>query len=249
VGEVVTLQPVGLPERDFAPAVDQWTKTIKSLPTAEGYAKLSDEERREANERLGAHLLEIKALRGEIEDTFRPTITAAHKTWQEALKARARHDDPLEKTEALGKGLQKAYLNHEDAVQREAERQASLAAKKAEEDILLEQAQAFEDAGDPATAAAIVAAAPVAPPPPPPVPRTVPQVTGVTSALVWKGRVTDLMALVKAIAAGAPGVSLALLQPAGQATLDAWAKSTKGAVQSPGIVAYQERQVSLRSAR
>lgn len=148
----------------------------------------------------GAKLLDIKALRKEIADTFDPIISKAHAAHKAACDEKRRHDAPLSDAESI---LKQGMLGYQQAQQRKAaEERARREAeqRRAEEELRLAEATALEEAGEPEQAAAVLVAPSIAPPvvvaPP------VPQVKGISTKTTFKGILENKAALVKAIAAG-----------------------------------------------
>ncbi|MDA8121387.1 MAG: hypothetical protein M0Z38_02325 [Deltaproteobacteria bacterium] len=125
----------------------------------------------------------------------------------------------------------------EDRARREQEqRQAEEKARKEAEEAALRAAQEAEASGDKEEAAAIieeVIAAPVFVPPPPPPPK----LSGSAEVTTWKMEVTDLKALVLAVASGkAP---LSYLQ-ADEVAIRRTVTAQKGSFSCPGIKTWPE---------
>lgn len=126
--------------------------------------------------------------------------------------------------------------------QRRKAEEAAAAGKAEQAAKLLAKADATEQAGTEkaqilqTTAAVISAPIPVA---------EAPAATGISTRGVWKAEVSDLMALVKAVAAGDAPVTL--LQ-ANTTAINQTAKALKSAMNYPGIRVWQEQTLAARAA-
>lgn len=189
---------------------------------------------------LAAALLQtVKALRTEVDATFTPICEKAHATWKEALAQRKKHDEPLVESEAI---LKHAMLKYTEAEERrqQAERAAlEEQARAAEEQVRLDEAAALEAAGETAMADAVLSMPSIAPPVT--LAPVAPRVAGIARRTVWKAQVTDLRALVAAVAAGT--VPLAALQ-ANDAVLQGQARSLKGELRWPGVRVFPESSIA-----
>jgi hypothetical protein len=123
---------------------------------------------------------------------------------------------------------------------RRAEEEARAAAIKQEEDRILEDAAAAEKAGDKALAAEIIAQ-PVEAPMVTVAPDTA-KLAGVTGRVTWSAEVTDLMALIRHVAAH-PDL-LHLLMPS-MVSLNAMARAQKEALKLPGVRPVSSRNYSV----
>lgn len=217
-------------------------------------------------ERAGAMLLLIKTFRKKVADLTSPVIDATHRAWKAALAQRSALDGHAEEAERIIKKelgawdqkqeeLREAARREQErlqaAAEAEARRLADLETQRLQREAEARQRQEAERAkaaGDIAKAERIAAAsvvvAPVAPRPvfvavPPPA--ETPRVEGVSSREGWKAEVTDLAALVRAVAANqAP---LACLQP-DMKVLNGLARSLKKDLVFPGVKAVRDRIVS-----
>ena len=124
-------------------------------------------------------------------------------------------------------------VKHLDPASAEAQRVADEAARKAAEDQQLAEAAAAEAAGD-REAAEAIAAAPTFVPPVIVAP-AIPKVAGIARRETWSAKVTDLAALVRAVANGqAP---LTALTP-NMTVLNGLARSMQAQMRIPGVQAF-----------
>lgn len=178
----------------------------------------------------------IKDFRREINATFDPIIDLAHKAHKEAIAQKKKVESPLVEAETILRPAMAAYEEERRRIQAEAQRKAEEEARKIAEDEALAEAAAAEAAGDSGVAEAIinspvvaphVVAAPVAP-----------TVKGVSYRDNWSAQVTDMMALVKAVAAGTQPITLLA---ANLPTLNQMARALKGAFNVPGCRAVCDK--------
>lgn len=197
----------------------------------------------EAGFRRAAEMLTgIKALRARIEETFGPIIKKAHSAWQEAIKQRRQHEDPLTAAEATIKIGIARYQAEGDRRRRDEERRLAEIARKADEDARLEEAERLEAAGELELAERVIEAPSIAPTPilPPAV-----KVDGVVTRKIWRAEVTDVRALCKAVAEGTAAVTL--VEP-NRPALNKMAVALKEGFAVPGCRAVAETSVAA-SAR
>ena len=138
----------------------------------------------------GKFVVWLKDLRKAVAAAHNPTIHAKHLAHQAALKDKARLDDPLAQTEAAFDRPMRDYLVEERRQREEATRIAEAAARKTEEDAILAEAVAAEQAGAPEEAEAILSAPVVVPSVV--IPKAVPKVEGLRTTTKWRWKVTDL---------------------------------------------------------
>lgn len=184
-------------------------------------------------------LLDIKGLRAEIQATFGPIVQKAHAAHKEAVAQRTRHEEPLKEAEKLIKARMGTWQRAEEQRAREEAARLAAVARKHDEEARLREAEALEAAGE-AEAAERVLDEP-APAPPPPPPTRVPQVKGIAGRDIWRFEVTDLMALVKAVAAGS--VPLAAVEASTKA-LGQQARSLQKEMRWPGVRVWSERSIA-----
>lgn len=205
-------------------------------------------------------LREIKGLRGEIEATFGPIIAKAHAVHREACAQRKKHEAPLELAETAIKRTMGAYVlaeerrAHEDQARldreaRELEARRIAEERVAEEAARLVEAEALEAAGMREEADAVLAAPmpepdPIpAPPPPPTIAR--PTAAGISVRETWSAEVTDLAALVRAIAEGRAPLTLVQVD---RTAIGQWARATKGSVTLPGVRIVSGTGIAARAS-
>lgn len=219
-----------------------------------------------AGEMLKTVALYVKKV-GEVMD---PIVEANHRAHKVAVAQREALLRPATTAKKLlGERMatweqEQAQLRREAeaAAQRERERLESEARAQAEteqrrlakeeEDRRLEEAAALEAQGDRVGAAKLIeqpVAAPIVTPAPvyqprPPV-AAPPKVEGVGFRDVWTAEVIDLLALVRAVAAGQAPITLLQVNTT---ALNGMARSLKGAMNVPGVRTVSSRATSVRTA-
>lgn len=114
----------------------------------------------------------IKGLLAEIDETFKPSIEAAHKAHKAILAAQKKHAEPLETAAGIVKKSMADYQKAQEQAQAEAQR---IAREKAEEDKKLAQALGMDEP-TPAVADKPIEA---------------PKTDGVSYREVWKFEIVD----------------------------------------------------------
>ena len=185
-------------------------------------------------------LLTVKDLRKQVAETFAPIIEKAHQAHKTAIAQRGKIEEPLIQAEALIKSRIGTFLIAEEAKRKEEERRLHLIAEQEAENRRLADALAAEAEGDFEEAEAILKELPAFVPPPI-VPRTVEPGGGISMREVWSCNVTDLKALVEAVAKGR--VPLMALQ-ANTVFLGQQARSMKGELRYPGVVVWAEKSIA-----
>ena len=210
-------------------AVDAWPAMAQALTVVDtvSYQVAAD------------RLLDIKGLRAEIEATFGPIVKKAHEAHKEATGQRKRHEEPLKAAEGIIKARMGGWQRQEEQRAREEAARLAAEALKRDEEARLVEAEALEAAGEAEAAGRVLDKPPPAPPPPPPT--RVPQIKGIAGRDIWKVEVVDLMALVKAVAAGT--VPLAAVEASGK-VLGQQARSLQGEMKWPGVRVYSERSIA-----
>jgi len=208
------------------------------------------------------HLRGIKALRDEIAKTFDPIIEAAHKAHRKAIEQRKLIEAPLldaktildRKVGAYAAKVERDAREERERVEREArekrEREAKLALEEREQAEA--EARAAREAGDQAAverAAADVKAAveleqEAAQAPPPYLPPAMPvRSFGVSTRDTYKFEVTDLHALVQAVASGKAPIRYL---DANLAIIGGEVRASKGQLDVAGVRVYVEKSVVTR---
>lgn len=133
------------------------------------------------------------------------------------------------------------FDNEQARIRREQEAKAQEAARKEQDrlDKLAEKkAEKAEAKGNTEKAEEIRASVPVVPVP---IMAAAPKVQGISTRTTWGGKVTDKMALIKAVAAGqAPASLLDVNMPA----LNQMARALKGEMNFPGVEAVATQQIA-----
>jgi len=191
----------------------------------------------------------IKALRGEIAETFDPHIKRAFESHRALCKEKQDAEKPLTEAERIVKDALRAYDTEQERLRREESRRLQEEARRQEEQRLLEQAIELEDAakasGDASLALEaqtlleqpVVVPTVVAPP-------TTPKVAGITYRETWSGRVTDLPALIRHAAAHPQFMGLLQIN---QPALNQLARSMKAHLKVPGVEAVCTKDVAASS--
>ena len=181
----------------------------------------------------------VGELRKKIAEVFDPIINAAHLTHKKAIEKKTQFDGPLKILEGALKRQIGDWKLAEDR-KRETERlQREAEARKQHEDLVVAVAAEVEKSDGSAAAEEILKEADNVPP----VVMEKQIIADVTIRAVWKAEVTDLRALVKAVAEGkAP---LAAIE-ANLSFLNKQAGSLKAEMAYPGVRVYEDRQVGKR---
>ncbi len=159
-------------------------KAVSITDQAHALVIRNDDEFRKGSEVL----LIIKDALKELESTFGPIKKKAHETWKEIVAQEKRHEEPLLAAERVIKQKIGAYTVEQERKRREEEARLLIEAKKREEETLLSLAIEAEKQGQKQEAEAILETPTFVPPPI--VPAT-PKITGVSTRIAWKFRITD----------------------------------------------------------
>ncbi len=217
-------------EKTLNPEIEPWALNAGSLE-AESQGGL---------EVARDYLQDIKALRTKIHEACDPVIDAAHGAHKAALAQRAQFEAPLIDAERVIKQKSATYIAAEEkkareaAALEEATRQEALkrAEKEAEELQEMGEAELAQHVRDEAEADAAPAAQPQAP-----------KAKGISTRTIWKAEVTDLEALVLAVASG--DASIALLQP-NDKVIGQMVRSLERQFKAPGIRVWSEKGIAVR---
>jgi len=201
------------------------------------------------------HLGVIKAMQKTVSDSLDPIVAKARASWQATIDLRKEHLDPLVAAEKLVKLRMGEHFERVEAAKRKALEDARIAEEQRLREHAEAEAKALAEAdalaatgGDEALEAAQVILDAI-PPPPESVPvfyHATPKVQGVSATLLWKAEVTDLRALVAAVAAGV--VPITTLEPSA-AGLRAHAKATQKVCIAHGVRIYSEQSITARGTR
>jgi hypothetical protein len=211
---------------------------------------------------------EIKRRLSKIDEVMGPIVQTAHAAWKTAVAKREQLRGPFVDADKAYARAMGAYEQEQERIRREAEEsarrererleaeeRARVAAeqerlRKEAEDTRLAEAAAAEAKGDTVMAERLVAAPVVVPtvaprpvyvPPPPPAPK--PVAAGVSFRDQWSAKVTNLMALVQAVAKGEQPITLI---QADMTALNGLARTLKQAMNLPGVEAVNERIAAQR---
>lgn len=183
----------------------------------------------------GLFLVNLKTYQKRVTEIFAPVVKATHEAHKAAVAQREKLLAGATEAERILKAAVVTYERQQSAG-REALRRQQEAIAHQQADLSREAtATALEQAGQTQAAEAVRAApaAPVVLPPAPPAPSA----PGLSFREHWSAEVTDLKALVQAVAAGSQPLDLLLPN---DAALNALARSLKSSLQIPGVRATCE---------
>lgn len=212
--------------------------TNKSLTVAERALALPAIQTPEDYSLAGNLTLAINDARKEVQAFFKPQKQNLDQAKKVILDKEKEMLAPLDNALGHVEPLIASYLREQRRIKAEAEAKAQEEARKRAEEELLARAKKAEDAGNQEAARAIIeepvvlkAVERVA---------EIPKVRGITTMEVWKARVTDFPALVKAVASGS--APMECLIPS-DIFLGREAKATKGVSPYPGVQFYSEDSI------
>lgn len=193
----------------------------------------------------GELLKGIKSLRAKIAETFDPHVKRAHEAHKALVKEKADAEAPLAEAERILKAALIAFDQEQERLRVAEQRRLDEIARAEEETRRLNLAAAMEKEGNTFGDAAMVAEAEELISAPvmvaaPAVARTTPKVSGIAMATTYRAQVTDLLALVKHVAAN-PQL-LPLLQ-VNQTALNGQARSLKTSLRLPGVQVLADQTV------
>jgi hypothetical protein len=217
-------------EQDIQPLLSNAKSIAEGVQSQEGY------------DVAGAYLLRLKDIRKRLTEALEPFVKAAHEAWKMARKRADSYYDPVDQAESIVKPAMAAWWEEEERKRLLAQQEAELAAKKAEEDRILQEAEHAEQAGERGAAQAILET-PVSVPPV--ILPGASQVKGVSMRELWSFEIVDFKALVQAVARGE--VSIAALQP-NREFLGQQARSLKGELKYPGVRVFSVKSVAAGRA-
>jgi len=168
-----------------------------------------------------------KKIVGVISDGF---VKDAHANWKKAVARREGLEQPADRVIAILNPRLAAFHEEKERARRQEEFRLQEEARKKAEEEKLEEAVAAEQMGQADVAENIMEA-----------PTFIPTIVipkaaapdGVSYQDYWSAEVTDLMSLVKAVAAGQPGASISFLE-ANMASINGQARSLKTGFNIPG---------------
>jgi len=179
----------------------------------------------------------IKQMKEEVDNVFKPIIEAAHKAHKEALSQKAKIYDPLDEAGRKIKSSMSAYDEAQERIRREKEIELRKEAMRIEEEARLQAAIQAEKAGQKEAAEKILEAPIVEPVVV--VSKDIPKMSGgPVYRTVWDMEVVDFEALVKAGANKT--ISINALLP-NEVFLRAQARSLKSTMNFPGVKVFSRR--------
>jgi len=207
--EVVKAEAMTLPER---------AASIGVIKSHDQYAQ------------AGSLLLAIKTMRKRVADAFGPIVKAAHEAHKVAKGKMTEAEAPLDVAESTVKRLMVDYDREQERLRQEAQREAEAAARKAEEDRMLAEAEALAKGGEGEAADAVLESPVVAPPVI--VAKATPAVAGISYREQWTYQVVDLAAV--------PREYMML----DDKKVGSVVRAMKGMTNIPGIKAISERVIA-----
>jgi chemotaxis protein histidine kinase CheA len=193
----------------------------------------------------------IKALRKQITEVFSPHVKRAHEAHKALVKEQADAEAPLTDAESIIKRGLVAYDAAQEQIRQAEQRRLQDEARQVEEQRRIEEAAAMEseakatgDAQLQAEAEALIAApvyvAPVQ------VEKATPVISGISYRTTYSARVVDKLKLVQFVAANPQFLGLVA---ADMVALNGQARSLKMAMQIPGVVVDEKRDVTAGAGR
>lgn len=177
-------------------------------------------------------LKEIVSARGKVAQAFDDLIKDAYSHHRKLIARKNHYDAPLLSAEVKLKAARIAFIQEQERKRREEELRLQEITRKQEEERRLDEAVALENAGMQEEAQRVIdepqhQIAIVLPPP-------VPRVEGISHRDNWSAEVTDVMALIKAVAAGEAPI---LAITPNMKFLNEQARSYKNLLKIPGVKA------------
>jgi len=177
----------------------------------------------------------VKGAQKKVTEYFGPMKAATHAAWKAVTTKEAETLKPLTQAEGTVKNIMLKYHNEQEAIRREEQRKLQAAADEAarkERERLEKQAAKLKT---PEKKEALLEQAAAVSAPVIEVARELPKVAGQSVRKTWKARVTDIQQV--------PREWLVVNESA----LNAFAKSTKGAVKVPGVEFFEESTLASSS--
>ncbi|MBI5193252.1 MAG: hypothetical protein HZA08_07415 [Nitrospirae bacterium] len=180
--------------------------------------------------KAGEFLKGLKAIAGEIKETFRPGIEQAFKLHRTLISTEKNHLEPVAEAESIIKKKMMGYQDEQERKRREEEARLREEARKREEEARLAEAVFHEAAGNNEEAEAILNL-PIEPPPVI-LPKATPKVAGISTRVIWKFRIVD-----------ANKIPREYMIPYEQA-IGALVRALGDAAKIPGIEVYPETNIA-----
>jgi hypothetical protein len=190
----------------------------------------------------GFQLTGIKTMLKKIAETFDPHIKRAHDAHKALVTEKRTHETPLLTAESTLKRALLGFQQEQERVRREQEAKAQAEARKQQEKLLA-QAERLAEKGKAEQAEAKREQAAVVPTPV--IAVETPRVAGIATRTTHRAEVTDLDALVAAVASGKVP-KLALIP--NEKFLNEQARSYKSALNWPGVKVVEDQGISSRSS-
>lgn len=185
-------------------------------------------------EMAGQSVKELTSLEKKIKEFWAPEKEMASKLHKSLVAKEKAMLDPVGVEKSAKVSSMRAWQDEQERARRAAQALAEAEAKKRAEEAALAHAVALEAAGDKAGSEAVLSAPVVAPPVY--IPPTTPTGYGQFTKKTWKADVFDLMALVKAIAAGTAPIQSV---QADTVFLNQQARALKSAMNISGVRALE----------
>jgi len=167
----------------------------------------------------------------------------AYRAYQAIQKKFVEGDKPLEDAEKRLKDEIRRWDAEQEQIRQRLQREAEAKARADEEEERLRVATLAEESGATAEEVNAIVDAPVTAVAPP-LPPTYQKAAGVSTRENWKAKVTDIKKLCAAVAKGTVPITYVLPN---DSALNARAKSDKGTLNIPGVLAYNEPIVAGRT--
>lgn len=197
-------------------------------------------------DKASAFIKGVKGLQKKVEDTFKPIVKKAHAVWKEAKEQEKKHFEPLKEAERIVKAAALVWWEAEEAKRQEDERKAREKAAEAERKRIAEleaQAANHEEKGRFDKAEERRQAAQEVYVPPEPVVSGPEKAQGQAIRVTWKAEVTDLKALVRAVAEGRAPSSFI---QADLVAINKQARATQDTMKIDGIRFYSKKEMAVR---
>jgi colicin import membrane protein len=186
-----------------------------------------------------ARLLAVADLRREIIDHHAPMKKSTYAAWQHVIGAEKKLLDPVAEAERLYKVSISIYEAEQRRREEESRREAEAEARRQAEEQREREIEEAEGLGATGEEIRAMLNEPLVVPPA----RVEPvfqQARGVSVAANWKGEVTSLPALVKAVAENKASIGLVM---ANETAINQLARATRDTLQVPGIRFFSESVV------
>ncbi len=185
-------------------------------------------------ELAGQTVKDLTGIEKKIKEFWAPEKEMASKLHKSLVAKEKAMLAPVEEEKSAKVQSMRKWADEQERLRREAQAKAEAEAKKAAEEAALAQAVALEESGDKDAAESVLATPVTAPPVY--VPKSTPGGYGQFTRKSWKAEVVDLLALVKAVAAGQAPIQAIQAEAV---FLNQQARSLKSAKAYPGVRAVE----------